>query len=118
MAALHAKNKKLDDCFILNSSNRVCETTIANIFLIKNKITYTPALSQGCVGGVMRRFLVEKISKHFLLKQTDISVEDIKQADEIFLTNAISGMRWIKQFGEIKYTNSFTTEIFKTVFER
>jgi len=118
MAALYAKKNNLDDCLILNSSNRVCESTIANIFLIKDKITYTPALSQGCVGGVMRRFLAEKMSKVFLLKETALSVQDIKQADEIFLTNAISGMRWIKQFGEIKYNNSLTAEIFKTIFER
>ncbi|HEY4874303.1 MAG TPA: aminotransferase class IV [Puia sp.] len=115
MAAIHAKKNKLDDCFILNSYDRICETTISNIFCIKNKIVYTPPLSEGCVAGVMRRFLFEKISKNFLLKETNLSVEKIKEADEIFLTNSISGIRWIKQFGEIKYNNSLTTEIFKTV---
>ncbi|HEX4372913.1 MAG TPA: aminotransferase class IV, partial [Puia sp.] len=118
MAAIHAKKNKLDDCFILNSYDRICETAIANIFCIKDKIIYTPALSEGCVTGVMRRFLLEKISKNFLLKESNLSVENIKEADEVFLTNSISGIRWIKQFGEIKYNNSVTAEIFKTVFEQ
>ena len=117
MAAIHAKKDKLDDCFILNSHDRICETTIANIFCIKDKTIYTPALSEGCVAGVMRRFLLEKISKNFLLKETGLSAENIKEADEIFLTNSISGIRWIKRFGEIKYNNLLTKEIFKTVFE-
>jgi branched-chain amino acid aminotransferase len=117
MAAIHADKNKLDDCFILNSYDRVCESTTANIFCIKDKIIYTPALSEGCVAGVMRRFILEKISKNFLLKETGLSIENIKEADEIFLTNSISGIRWVKQFGEIKYHNSLTKEIFKAVFE-
>lgn len=117
MAAIHAKKNKLDDCFILNSYNRVCESTIANIFCIKNKIIYTPALSEGCVAGVMRRFLFEKINKYFLLRETNLSVENIKEADEVFLTNSISGIRWISRFGEIEYDNSLTNGIFEAVFE-
>jgi branched-chain amino acid aminotransferase len=118
MAAIHAKKNKLDDCFILNSFDRVCETTISNIFCIKDKTICTPALSEGCVAGIMRRLLFEKISKNFLLKEINITVENIKEADEIFLTNSISGVRWVKQFGDIQYKNSFTKEIFKTVFEQ
>jgi branched-chain amino acid aminotransferase len=116
MAAIHAKKNKLDDCFILNSYDRVCESAVSNIFCIKNKIIYTPALSEGCIAGIIRRFLFERINKNFLLKETNLFVDNIKEADEIFLTNSISGIRWVKQFGEIKYHNSLTAEIFKTVF--
>jgi branched-chain amino acid aminotransferase len=116
MAAIHAKKNKLDDCFILNSHDRICESVIANIFCIKDKIIYTPALSEGCVAGVMRRFLLEKISEvGFFVEESNLSIENIKEADEIFLTNSISGIRWVKQFGEIEYNNSLTTEIFKEV---
>ena len=112
MAASYAKRNQLDDCFILNSYDRICESTISNIFLIKNKIIYTPALSEGCIAGIMRRFLLEKIPQQdFLIREANISIEKIKQADEIFLTNSISGMRWVKEFGKNKYTNSLTTEI-------
>jgi branched-chain amino acid aminotransferase len=118
MAAIHAKKNQLDDCFILNSFDRVCESAISNIFCIKDKIIYTPPLSEGCVAGVMRRFLLEKINKNFLSKETSLSVENIKEADEVFLTNSISGIRWVKRFGEKKYNNSLTAEVFKTVFEQ
>jgi branched-chain amino acid aminotransferase len=117
MGAIHAGKNKLDDCFILNSYDRICETTIANIFLIKDKTIYTPALSEGCVAGVMRRFVLEKISNNFLLKESNLSLENIKEADEVFLTNSISGIRWVKQFGEIKYNNLLTKEIFKEVLD-
>jgi branched-subunit amino acid aminotransferase/4-amino-4-deoxychorismate lyase len=117
MAAIHAKKNGVDDCFILNSHSRVCESTIANIFCIKDKIIYTPALSEGCISGVMRRFLLEKISGFgFLIEESNISIENIKEADEVFLTNSISGIRWVGQFGDSKYHNSLTKEIFKIVF--
>jgi branched-chain amino acid aminotransferase len=118
MAALHAKKNLLDDCLILNSHERICECAIANVFCVKDKIIYTPPLSEGCVSGVMRRFIAERIiSRNFLFKETSLSLENIKQADEVFLTNSIFGIRWVKEFGKIKYSNSFTKEIFECVFE-
>jgi branched-chain amino acid aminotransferase len=112
MAASYAKRNQLDDCFILNSFGRICESAISNIFLIKDKIIYTPALSEGCVAGVMRRFLLEKISQQgFSIRERNLSIENVMQADEIFLTNSISGIRWVKEFQKNKYTNSLTTEI-------
>ena len=39
------------------------------------------------------------------IKEKALTVEDIKQADEFFLTNSIYPMRWVKQFQNIQYTN-------------
>jgi len=118
MAAMHAKQHALDDCFILNTQGRICESIMANIFIVKNKVIYTPSLSEGCIAGVMRRFVIETFGKEdFLLKETSLSIETIKQADEIFLTNSIFGMRWVKQFGQIQYAHSFTQAIFDSIFK-
>src|SRR5687768_8151231 len=61
MGAMHAKKERLNDCLLLNNFDRVCDSTIANIFWVKDKQVFTPPLSEGCVAGVMRRYLVEKI---------------------------------------------------------
>jgi branched-chain amino acid aminotransferase len=42
MAALHAKQNKLNDCFVLNQHDRICDATIANIFWIKDSVIFTP----------------------------------------------------------------------------
>jgi branched-chain amino acid aminotransferase len=118
MAAFYAKNNQLNDCFILNTHERICETTISNIFIIKDKVVCTPALTEGCIAGVMRRYLIEKIKNAgFDMRETILSTENIKDADEIFLSNSISGIRWVKQFREIEYTNILTKEIFNAVLK-
>ena len=70
MAGLFAKKNKLDECIVLNSFERVCESAIANIFIIKGENIYTPPLSEGCVAGIMRRWMLEKfdLKKYQVLK--------------------------------------------------
>lgn len=36
------------------------------------------------------------------IKETPISIKDLKNAEELFLTNAIQGIRWVKEMNEIK----------------
>jgi branched-chain amino acid aminotransferase len=60
MAGLFAKKNKLNDCIVLNSFDRVCDSAIANVFIIKGNTIYTPPLTEGCVAGVMRRWLLER----------------------------------------------------------
>lgn len=105
MAALHAKTIKANDCILFNNYDRVCDTTIANIFIIKEEVIYTPALSEGCVAGVMRRFVIEKLSSDFKIIEKPLSIEELQNADEVFLTNSIQGIRWVKQFRDSQYNN-------------
>ncbi|HEY8689754.1 MAG TPA: aminotransferase class IV [Chitinophagaceae bacterium] len=111
MAALHAKQLKVNDCILLNNHERICDTTIANIFIIKNNIIYTPPLSEGCVAGVIRRFLIEKFQPDFKIIEKPISIEELQNADEVFLTNSIKGIRWVKQFQQHQYTNLIVKKI-------
>ncbi|MDZ4795844.1 MAG: aminotransferase class IV [Bacteroidota bacterium] len=121
MAALFAKENKLNDCLVLNTMGHIADSTIANLFLIKNGVLMTPGLAQGCVAGVMRRYLIGTLQQAGLkVQEMAISAQDLKNADEIFLTNAISGIRWVKQFGEKSFTNEKTGDIYnrfvKTIF--
>ena len=118
MAALHAKKNQLNDCIILNTHNRICESTVGNIFFIKNKIISTPALTEGCIAGVMRKFLLNNISENgFIINETEITMEDVKNADEVFLSNAIHGIRWIKRFDNKEYNNVITGEIYNKLIK-
>ncbi len=114
MAAQYAKENKLNDCLVLNNSGGVADSTIANLFIIKNGVVLTPALEEGCVNGVMRRHLLIELKKADIeANETAITTGDIKNADEIFLTNAINGIRWVRQFRDATYTNSQTAQIYK-----
>lgn len=113
MAARYAKENKLNECLILNVHERIADATIANIFLVKKGKLITPPLSEGCVGGVMRRYLTEKIK----VEENEISETDLQEADEVFLTNAISGIRWVKSFREKNYPHLQAKKIYKDIIQ-
>ena len=113
MAAQYAKENKLNDCLVLNNSGGIADSTIANLFIIKDGVVLTPGLDEGCVNGVMRRHLLTELkSAGIEANETSITTGDIKNADEIFLTNAINGIRWVRQFRNKVYTNIKTVEIY------
>ena len=117
MGALHAKNEKWNDALLLNTEGRLCDSTIANVFLIKDDMVYTPALAEGCIAGVMRRNLVEKLSAAgYKLVEGKISMGDLLDADEVFLTNSIYNMRWVQSIGDTKYSNAQTQKIYTAFF--
>lgn len=121
MAAIYARENHLNDCLVLNTAGNIADSAIANIFLFKNKQLITPALSEGCVDGVMRKHIITSIrAAGGEVTETIVTPDDLQEADEIFLTNAIKGVRWVQQCGSKKYTNTETLEIFqrhvKTIF--
>ena len=109
MAAVWAKENKLNDALILNQHNRICDATIANVFWVKDNKVHTPSLSEGCVAGIMRNRLLNlnpDVSESMLMEET------LLNADEIFLTNVITGIRWVKQCRDKIYSNKITAQVF------
>lgn len=107
MAALWAKKNHLNDAILLNPYNRVADATIANIFIVTNGIIKTPNLHEGCVSGVMRRYLLTQLrAENIPVTEATIEHEELLQAHEIFLTNSIYGIRWVKQINNNHYTNT------------
>jgi len=115
MAAQYAKANKLNDCLINNVKGHIADATIANIFLVKNNLVITPSLSEACVSGVMRRYLIEKLgaSPNFELREGVVTKNDLETFDEVFLTNAINGIRWVKSFRNKTYVNTQTIQLFR-----
>ena len=113
MAAQYAKENKWNDCLVLNNSGGVTDSTIANLFIIKEGVLITPGLEEGCIDGVMRRHLLTQLqSAGIETTEATVTVSDIRNADEVFLTNAINGIRWVRLFRDKIYTNVRTVEIY------
>ena len=75
----------LDNCILLNERKGVVEATNGNIFIIKNKVIKTPALTEGCIKGVLRKKIIEIVEKHpeYTIEETTISPFEIQKADEV-----------------------------------
>lgn len=117
MAAKYAEEKGIDDCIVLNADNCLCDSSKANIFLVRDGKVFTPSLDQGCISGVMRHFIIEELKKlDYPVHQKQLKEEDLLQADEVFLTNAIMGMKGVKAFRSRFYTDAIASDIYHKVF--
>jgi aminodeoxychorismate lyase len=118
MASFWAKQNQLNDVLILNAFGRIVEATIGNVFIVEDGIIKTPAISEGCVAGVMRKYLLKCVrDEGEAIEETEITAENINNASEIFLTNAIYGIRWVKQLGKKKYTQHVSGKLHKKFVE-
>ncbi|NOH95364.1 aminodeoxychorismate lyase [Vibrio sp. 99-70-13A1] len=81
------------DGVVLDISGHVIETTMANLFWrIQDKI-YTPKLTQSGVAGVMRKQVLMALdSTEQFVKIGDYHLDQLIQADEVFMTNSILGI--------------------------
>lgn len=116
MAAFFAKKNKLNDAILLNNFGRICDSTHANIFMLKENIIITPALTEGCIAGVMRKFLLKNLlALGYQLKEDKIEINDLLMADEIFLSNSIYNIRWVSQFKNQQFAGLKTAKIYEAL---
>ncbi len=110
MAGIYKKEKKLDECLLINETGNIVEGMSSNIFLIKEENIYTPPLRSGCLNGIMRKKVIElaKIEGYTVFDEVPIKLPDIMAADELFFTNAINGIRWVMGFKQRRYFNKIT----------
>jgi branched-subunit amino acid aminotransferase/4-amino-4-deoxychorismate lyase len=106
MAGLYQKQHRLDEVLILNQNGFLCESMSSNIFIVYQKQIYTPALSEGCIAGVMRTLMLQLAKRHNLpLIEAQINPQILNEAEEVFITNATSGVRWVMGYGKKRYFN-------------
>jgi branched-subunit amino acid aminotransferase/4-amino-4-deoxychorismate lyase len=116
LAALHKQKQAVDDCFLLNTNNQICESVAANIFLFtKENTLLTPPLTSGCIKGVMREIILQ-IAKEQKIKvfEQEISVADLQTAEEVFISNSIQGLQWVGFCSTLqqKYEKNEKTRLF------
>lgn len=106
MAGLYKKQRKLDDVFMLNQNGFLCESMSSNVFVVYDKQIYTPALTEGCVSGVMRSVVMDLAkSKDIDIVEAQLNPEVLKEAEEVFVSNAVGGIRWVMGYGRKRYFN-------------
>ncbi len=105
---IYAQENDYQDCLVLNEQKQVVESLQGNIFLIQKNVIKTPPLTDGCLNGVLRRKLIEIISKleDYELQELSISPFELQKADELFTINAIDGITSITKYRKKVYSNS------------
>jgi len=104
LAARYAREKGVDDSLLLGAGLQVVETTRSNIFIVKNKVLYTPPLTSGCLPGVMRRVVMDMAREHGIpCFELTLIPSFFVDASEVFLTNSLTGITPVARIGEIRF---------------
>ena len=88
-----AQNRGFDEVVLLNQYGAVSECTSANIFVSEGSQIWTPPLSAGCLPGVTRELLLERIHVPGIdIGEKDLTPADLEKADEVFITSTTRGL--------------------------
>lgn len=79
---------------MVNGNGRLVGGTASNVFLVVGDRLLTPALHDSGVAGVMRRAVIDTARRAGIhVVETDIRPALVQEATELFLTNALTGIR-------------------------
>ncbi|AZD28533.1 aminodeoxychorismate lyase [Pseudomonas chlororaphis] len=90
---------------MLDVSGRVIEGVFSNLFLVRDGALFTADLSRCGVAGVMRaEILFQAASLGIPTEIADISLEQLQQADEVFVCNSVYGIWPVLACGALRWS--------------
>ncbi len=113
-AAQYAKTQKWNDALVLNTDGDLADSCLANLFLVKDGQLFTTDPNQGAVEGVMQAWWIDRLSTDFPIQRGAISMQNLLDADEVFLTNALFGIRWVGRVGDKSYGNQLSQQLYQS----
>lgn len=103
-AAAWAAKNHYDDALVCNDAGEIIEATSSNLLTLSGGALHTPPLSSGCVGGVMRMSVLNAAMEAGIpCFETTLSENDILRAEEVWLTNAVKGISWVRSFRDKRF---------------
>lgn len=96
LAAREASDAHAGDAILLNTRDTVAEATAANVFCRFGDEIITPPVTDGALPGIMRACVMEAEA----VVERTISLDELKRAEEIFLTSSLSIRPVVKLDGQ------------------
>jgi branched-chain amino acid aminotransferase len=90
LARKEARAAGANEALLLNERGFLCEASTGNIFLMSKGSLITPGEESGCLPGITRQAVMElALELGVPVAQQDVSLEELLQAQEAFLTNSL-----------------------------
>ncbi|MEY8848765.1 aminotransferase class IV [Psychroserpens sp. XS_ASV72] len=115
LGSIYAEENDWQNCLLLNTDKHMVEALNGNLFLVFGETLKTPPLEDGCLKGVMRKQLIEVIvnSGDYVIEETSISPFELQKADEMFISNVITGIQPVMKYRKKEYVTTVTADILK-----
>ena len=83
-----ATKQGFNEAIRLNERDEIASACMANVFWETDGKLFTPSLKTGCLPGTTREYVLENVE----CEEVEASIEELKEADRIFLTSAGIGI--------------------------
>jgi branched-chain amino acid aminotransferase len=107
IAAHHPKSVNIDQYVLSNADQQIVEAIGSNLYVIKNGFIKGASIQQGAYSDLTKPILLSIFkSLKFIYNETDgIILKDMQEAEEVFLCDALHGIRWAAGFESKRYFN-------------
>lgn len=105
LAGVFAQENGYDAMLLVNDKKMLVEANAANVFVLKDGVLKTAPLEDGALRGVFRKNLLAWAKEIGLeIKEESINPFELQKADEIWLTNTITGVQWVEKYRKRTYS--------------
>ncbi|WP_396218696.1 aminotransferase class IV [Flavobacterium sp.] len=113
VASIFAKENGFENCLLINEDKNVVEATNGTIFMKMGNQIITPPISEGCLNGIMRKQVIAIVAKMEGIEMIEKSISpfDLQKADELFISNVITGIQPITKYRKKEFTSEVAKEI-------
>ncbi len=108
LARAEWNNSDIHEGIMLDFNGRVIEGTMTNLFYAKNGELFTASLTLCGIAGILRGWIFEQMRAI----EHDFFIEDLLDADEIFVCNSIMGICGVQEIENQSFrVGKITTEL-------
>lgn len=113
LGSIYAEENGFQNCLLLNEKKSVIEALNGNLFLVKGKTIKTPPLPEGCLNGIIRKQLLGILKKlpEYSFEEAPISPFELQKADEMFITNVITGIQPVSKYRKKMFEKKTATDL-------
>lgn len=93
ISRLEARNVGADDALTQNIIGLITGATSSNIFAVLQNHLVTPPEDDGVLLGIGRKVILEEAERlNILASEASLSIQNVEDANEVFLTNVVTGV--------------------------
>lgn len=112
IAERYRAESSADEFIIIGNSDSILEAPGTNIYLVRGKKVKSASAEDGAYVDVTQSLLLHIFNQLGLeYSEEEITLDELKAAEEVFLVNAIHGIRWIIGIGGKRYFNNTIRKI-------
>lgn len=107
LASKEAIALDVDDALMLTVSGKVSESSVANIFWLKNGVVFTPSLQCDPLHGITRMLTIRHLkSEGRDVVEGEFVPSDLERADAVWVCNSVRIWQPVKSIGRMEFSVS------------